>query len=181
MSGRTYHDWHFSVDGIELSIQYPTPFDSKWYLRKVKHAGLSYESGISIFDGEIVLISGWPFEWRSYSYLKYFTFDLTKDVEPFEGNVSDYGYENDCFLSHGHLSISRGPVMLQSILPNNEKCNGRLKEFHIFEQSFDTDGWWIHNVSIYFLQLWRYNWNMTNNSEKYFEYMTSICSFHLFN
>lgn len=57
---------HVSLDGTDFRIREPQPFNKKWFSHKFKAAGVRYEIGISIVEGEIVWASGgfpcgeWP-------------------------------------------------------------------------------------------------------------------------
>ncbi len=47
-----------SLDGTDILIEEPQPFNKKWFSHKFNKAGVRYEIGISIVGGDAVWASG---------------------------------------------------------------------------------------------------------------------------
>lgn len=120
---------HVSLDGTDFRIREPQPFNKKWYSHKFLAAGVRYELGISIGQGEIVWASGGlPCgEWPDLKIAK----DLyLKVVANKEVTLADKGYRFKKFFKNPSNAYEK------RILARHETLNGRLKEFEILGGRF---------------------------------------------
>lgn len=119
---------HVTLDGTDCRIQEPQPFNVKWFSHKFKAAGVRYEIGISIVEGDIVWASGgFPCgEWPDIKIAK----DLYVKVAKNEVTLADKGYRlQNVFKKPSNASERR-------LLARHETLNGRLKEFAALGQRF---------------------------------------------
>ncbi len=118
----------FSLDGTDFKIEEPQPFNTKWYSHKFNSAGIRYEIGISIVEGEIVWASGGlpAGEWTDLKI----ALDLYVNVAENEITLADKGYNQKKYFKN---PCNR---MEKKILARHETLNGRLKEFGILSQRF---------------------------------------------
>lgn len=118
-----------TLDGTDFRIYEPTPFSSLWYSHKFKAAGVRYEIGISIGNGDIVWASGgFPCgEWTDLKIAK----DLYVEcVTSGEITLADEGYPlQKYFKQPSNEKEFR-------LLSRHETLNGRLKNFEILNCRF---------------------------------------------
>lgn len=77
-----------SIDGTDMKIFNPTPFDTKWFPQKWKGQELRYEIAISIQENRIVCADG-PFSRGSFPDQKISLKNLSKMICPHESIVAD--------------------------------------------------------------------------------------------
>ncbi len=87
---------HVSLDGTDFRIQEPQPFNKKWFSHKFKAAGIRYEIGLSIGNGDIVWASGGvpSGEWPDVKIAK----DLYLHYASRELTLADKGYRYKNFF-----------------------------------------------------------------------------------
>lgn len=119
---------HVSLDGTDFPIREPQPFNKKWFSHKFNAAGIRYEIGISIAEGEIVWASGgFPCgEWNDLKIAK----DLYLKYAKKEITLADKGYRLKPYFKQPSSAIEK------RILPRHETLNSRIKEFSIMSNRF---------------------------------------------
>ena len=130
-----------TVDGTDFKINEPTPFDSKWYSHKIKHAAVRYEVVVSIQKGWIVAWNG-PYPAGKWSDLKIARHSLVHELDPGEKVLADKGYRDSSGIfvtpTGGHTNLDR---MKADARARHETINVRVKCWKILEQRYR------HNVS----------------------------------
>lgn len=118
-----------SLDGTDFRIREPQPFNKKWYSHKMNTAGIRYEIGISIVEGDIVWASG-GFPCGEWTDLKIAQDLYVYHVEEGEYTLADKGYRQKKYFKQPTNAIEK------RILARHETLNGRLKEFSILSVRF---------------------------------------------
>lgn len=126
-----------SVDGVDVSIFEPVPFDRKWYSHKSNTPALRYEVAVSIEKGEIVWING-PFPAGESNDLQIFRRGLKYILDLEEVMVADKGYPDASALLGTDVCICQRNLD-RSIRARHESLNGRLKSFHVLSQRYRHD------------------------------------------
>lgn len=119
---------HVTLDGTDCRIREPIPFNKKWFSHKFKAAGVRYEIGLSIGNGDIVWASGglpcgdWPdLKIAKDQYLRYAKNEIT---------LADKGYRFKNYFKQPSNSYEK------RLLARHESVNGRLKQFEILNSRF---------------------------------------------
>lgn len=117
-----------TLDGTDYKIQEPRPFNKKWFSHKFKAAGIRYEIGLSIGNGDIVWASGgFPCgEWTDIKIAKnHYLHHASREV-----TLADKGYRYQNFFKQPTNVIEK------RLLSRHETVNGRLKNFEILNTRF---------------------------------------------
>lgn len=119
---------HVSFDGTDFRIQEPQSFNKKWFSHKFKSAGIRYEIGLSIGNGDIGWASGglpcgdWPdIKIAKELYLHYASREIT---------LADKGYR------YKHFFKIPSNAFEKRILARHETVNNRVKQFGILDSRF---------------------------------------------
>ena len=125
-----------SIDGTDFKINEPTPFSSKWYSHKLKHAGLRYEVGVCLQTGWIVWTNG-PYRPGQWPDLPISRDGLTDALDDDELFLADGTYRD----GHGWADTPTGlnnadQRMKAKARARHERVNGLLKNFHCLRDCF---------------------------------------------
>lgn len=119
---------YVSLDGTDCPIQEPQTFHPKWFSHKFRGAGIRYEIGLSIGNGDIVWASGglpcgeWPdIKIAKNLYLKYARDEVT---------LADKGYRFRNYFKNPTNAMEK------RIMARHETLNGRLKQFKVLSCKF---------------------------------------------
>ena len=119
-----------SIDGADMPIQEPIPFDRKWWSYKLNRAGLRYEIGTRVKTGWIAWTNG-PFPPCDWPDLRIAREGLTCALEPWEHCLADSGYVdgNQCSVTPtgGDALLDHQRAKARS---RHEACNERLKQWN---------------------------------------------------
>jgi hypothetical protein len=120
-----------SVDGVDMRIREPSPFNRRWYSHKFHGPGLRYEVGVSIISGKIVWVSG-PFP-AGIPDLVIFRGGLKLMLDNGEQVVADKGYRGEvaCHIERNHIT--------GIIRARHETVNARLKMWNCLQATWRHD------------------------------------------
>ena len=130
----SFHSCLISLDGTDCAIQEPISLNRRWFSHKLKRAGLRYEIGLSIFNGNLCWVNG-PFPAGSFPDLKFFRNDLKRYLDDSEKVVADRGYNGDekCVVE---LTSEESKLRLSRIRSRHETINKRFKIFFVLQHRF---------------------------------------------
>lgn len=120
-----------SLDGIDISILEPKPFETRWYSHKLHGPGLRYEIGLNIRTGDIV----WSF--GGYPCGTYPDLSLAREafvlaLSDNEKAMGDKGYKDPLFVTPTH----NNSVQHKRIMARHETVNKKLRQFRILKYAF---------------------------------------------
>lgn len=121
-----------SLDGLDLKIQEPTPFSTKWFSHKFRGPGLRYEIALNIRKGEIVWVHG-GYPCGLYPDLKLAREAYVDLVNPGERSVADKGYNDAIYFI---LKTARNARDHSTIMARHESVNKRMKQFKILKNTY---------------------------------------------
>ncbi len=116
-----------SVDGTDLLICEPFPFDLKWWSQKLKHSALRHEIGESLCSGEIASVYG-PFPAGENNDQSILNTKLVNYAPNDEKVLTDRGYGGETIV-HGGLLGDRDGSISGKFHDYHETVNGRIKSF----------------------------------------------------
>jgi hypothetical protein len=124
-----------TCDGTDFKIDEPSPFSSKWYSQKFRHAGLRYEVCICIQTGWIVWING-PYPPGFWPDLSISRDGLNQALDRGEKFLADGTYAD----SHGWSVTPTGhntreQYMKAVLRARHETVNSKFKVFGAFRKS----------------------------------------------
>ncbi|KAG9407624.1 hypothetical protein AC1031_002342 [Aphanomyces cochlioides] len=123
-----------SLDGTDMRIQEPRPFDRKWFSHKFHGPGLRYELGICIRTGHIVWSNG-GVPCGQYPDLLLAREAYVHAVAPGEMTLADRGYRDpEFFVTPDTHNLSAG--LQKRIMARHETANARLKKFGALRLAF---------------------------------------------
>ena len=129
-----------TIDGIDLGINEPTPFDPLWYSHKFNGPAIRYEIGVSIQTGWLVWVYG-PFPAGDFPDLEIFRLGLRDLLAPNERVECDLGYGGDSktrtpndFDDNHSWRYQKGKARAR-----HEAINGKFKQFRILSSVFIGD------------------------------------------
>ena len=121
------HIVRVNVDGMDVTVQEPQPFDPKWMSHKHRCAALRYEIGVSTSSGEIVSIYG-PFPAGQYNDQAIYNLKMRNSLEQDEKVLADQGYSGPIIV-HGRLAGDEDGRRAGRLRAYHENVNGRIKSF----------------------------------------------------
>lgn len=128
-----------SVDGVHFRIhEMRKKPDARWCSYKYKQAGLSYESGLSIFHDKVVWING-PFKAAEHDRDIYRS-ALQKKIPKGKLVVADRGYTMEENVRTLSIRNWRDSMSLKEfkrrVRGQHESFNARIKRFDVLNQDF---------------------------------------------
>jgi len=125
-----------TCDGTDFKIDEPTPFSSKWYSQKFKHAGLRYEVCICIQTGWIVWING-PYPPGFWPDLSISRDGLNQALDRGEKFLADGGYADSHGWSFTPTGYNTREEYMKAVLrARHETVNSKFKVFGAMKQQF---------------------------------------------
>ena len=114
---------YVSVDGTDVRLQEPTPFNRLWYSHKFRAADLRYEMGVSLVSGETVWLYG-PFPDGLHNDQSILNRNLVGRLDENEKVLGDRGYRSPRIVHS--LSASDGNGRKRSYCaPTTSKLTGK--------------------------------------------------------
>lgn len=137
------------MDGTDVRIFEPSPFDSRWYSHKFRGPGLRYEVGVAIWSGGLVWVNG-PFRCGDNPDINIFRSGMKKKLEAGERVVADDGYKDARCLRSEHLQGADANLHSR-IRARHETINRRFKSFSViggrFRHALDRHSLCFHAVA----------------------------------
>lgn len=133
----SYQMANVSVDGTDLVIKEPSPFDSKWFSHKTNGPGVRYEIGIQIHTGIAVWAHG-PFPCGSYTDLRIFRLRMKLLLDDGEKVIADRGYP-DGKVINPDSEANMYSTFNATVRARHETFNSRLKSFAILGDRYRHD------------------------------------------
>jgi len=128
--GDTGNNALVTIDGTDMEIYEPEPFDPKWWSHKFNGPGVRYEVCVCIHTGWIVWING-PFPCGSWPDLRIARDELIYWVPYGEYIIGDGGYRDNRNYFWTPTGLNRLEDRMQSIArARHETVNARLKKFN---------------------------------------------------
>ena len=87
-----------SVDGTDVRVQEPSPFDPLMYSHKFRASGIRYEVGVCIATGQIVWLNG-PYKCGAKADVTIFREGMKNRLAAGERVVADKGYGDQLCLT----------------------------------------------------------------------------------
>lgn len=125
-----------SLDGTDLPIKEPQPFDPKWFSHKINGAALRYEMGVAIQTGWIVWLHG-PFPAGEWPDLRIMRDCIIYAVDEEEMLLADGGYADGGNYTVTPTGLNRPIDRSRALVrARHETCNHRLKVWQVLHQEF---------------------------------------------
>lgn len=127
-----------TIDGTDMRIQEPRPYNPIWWSHKYNSAALRYEIGVCIATGDIVWVSGpWPAAMKD---LEIFELNLSSKLLPGEKCEADSGYTGGKqIIAPQTAKNSRHRKQKSQARGRHENINGRAKMFKILTKKWQYD------------------------------------------
>ena len=123
---------YVSVDGTDVRLQEPTPFNRLWYSHKFRAADLRYEMGVSLVSGETVWLYG-PFPDGLHNDQSILNRNLVGRLDENEKVLGDRGYRSPRIVHS--LGASNEKERREKLLrAYHEQINGKIKSFSSISQ-----------------------------------------------
>lgn len=122
-----------SVDGTDMPIQEPTPFNAKWYSHKLNGPAVRYEVGVSCASGDIIWLNG-PFPAGANPDNKIFRETLKGELLPNEMVICDNGYTDSQALTKEDAADHE--QYHSEIRARHETVNMRMKRFRVLTSKY---------------------------------------------
>lgn len=125
-----------TVDGVDMHIFEPFPFNTKWFSHKFRGPGWRYEIGVATCTSNIVWTNG-PFQCGRIADLTIFQAGLKYKIPDNELVIADRGYRGEAKIqvkgSHPSGAVNR---WIARALARHEKVNKHVKQWKIMDAPF---------------------------------------------
>lgn len=149
MTGRSFCGCFASVDGTDIRIFEPSPFDSRWYSHKFRGPGVRFEIGVAVSSGRLVWVNG-PFRCGDNPDINIFRSGMKTKLRADELVVADDGYKDPRCLRFQHVEGEDAQTHAR-ISARHETVNRRFKHFSVlggkFRHALSRHGLCFHAVA----------------------------------
>lgn len=124
---------YVSLDGTDFPIEEPMPLNRKWFSHKFRGAGIRYEIGLNIYNGDIVHAYG-GVPCGRYPDLVLARRLYVNLVEDDELTFADKGYNDDHFMSPKRYP--QNSRQIKNVMVRHETVNHRIRQFGVLSHRF---------------------------------------------